>query len=318
MIDVIIPAYNAHDTLPRALCSIGMMVNRDEIKVTIVDDCSNEGYEEIAKQFQTVMDIHIIRLDKNSGPGTARRVGYEQSKGDYVTWMDADDTWISSLSLLRLKNIMEQGGHDVVYGQFLEQTQNGESILHEIQMVWMFGKLYRRSFLDRFEILMNDTRANEDTGFNSLVRGCTDRIWYIPEPVYIWHYKSDSITRIFDGKYSFEGGYKGYIDNMVWQIGELYKRGINKERIRREIVGVMCTLYFFHTENSVKYPLCTSQSLEWCRGFYQSTYALIGQYVTSEYFKKVFLETQKNQANIALGVIQDISIYDFMEAMKNG
>ena len=38
MIDVIIPAYNSHDTIIRTLASIVMQLNRDELKVTIVND----------------------------------------------------------------------------------------------------------------------------------------------------------------------------------------------------------------------------------------------------------------------------------------
>ena len=38
MIDVIIPAYNSQDTIIRTLSSIAMQLNRDELKVTIVND----------------------------------------------------------------------------------------------------------------------------------------------------------------------------------------------------------------------------------------------------------------------------------------
>lgn len=38
MIDVIIPAYNSHSTIIRTLSSIAMQLNRDELKVTIVND----------------------------------------------------------------------------------------------------------------------------------------------------------------------------------------------------------------------------------------------------------------------------------------
>ena len=42
---------------------------------------------------------------------------------------------------------------------------------HEQDMVWMFGKMYRRSFIDKYKIRFHETsRANEDNGFNTICR----------------------------------------------------------------------------------------------------------------------------------------------------
>ena len=56
MIDVIIPAYNSHSTITRTLSSIAMQLNKDEIKVTIVNDGGND-YKEIVKIFEPLLDI---------------------------------------------------------------------------------------------------------------------------------------------------------------------------------------------------------------------------------------------------------------------
>lgn len=50
----------------------------------------------------------------------------------------------------------------------------------------MFGKLYKRAFLEHYNIRMNMSHSNEDTGFNCVVKGCSNKIWYIPKPVYTW------------------------------------------------------------------------------------------------------------------------------------
>ena len=48
-VSVIIPAFNAFDTLPQTLMSIAMQENIHEIETLIIDDCSTEGtYDEIA------------------------------------------------------------------------------------------------------------------------------------------------------------------------------------------------------------------------------------------------------------------------------
>ena len=195
LISIILPAYNAQNTIKRTLSSIAMQENIDEIK--------------IAKQFSHMMKIRVIHMDKNGGPGTARQVGFDHSNGEYIMWMDADDTLVSADTIKTLKIVMDQKNMDCVYGKFLEENEDGSIYPHEVHMVWMFGKLYRRSFLERYNIRFTTLLSNEDTSFNRIVCGCTDKIWYIPKDVYIWHFKANSITRIKNGMYGQDSGYKG-------------------------------------------------------------------------------------------------------------
>ena len=44
MIDIIIPAFNAHDTIEQAIASVIAQTAIDQIKITIVDDCSSVCY----------------------------------------------------------------------------------------------------------------------------------------------------------------------------------------------------------------------------------------------------------------------------------
>ena len=59
MIDVIIPAYNSQDTIIRTLSSIAMQLNRDELKVTIVNDGGND-YKDIVEKLYKHEDIFFI------------------------------------------------------------------------------------------------------------------------------------------------------------------------------------------------------------------------------------------------------------------
>ena len=208
VVSIILPAYNAHNTIKKTLSSIAMQQNIDEIETIIVDDCSDVGYDHIAQLFSHMMRIRIVRMMKNGGPGAARQVGFDHSQGDYIMWMDADDTLVAADAITTLKNVMIQKDMDCVYGKFLEQNEDGSIYPHEVVMVWMFAKLYRRSFLEKYNIRFNTSLSNEDTGFNCVVKGCTDRVWYIPKDIYIWQFKANSITRIKGGMYGHDSGYK--------------------------------------------------------------------------------------------------------------
>ena len=77
-------------------------------------------------------------------------------------------------------------------------------------LVWLFGHMYRRSFLDQHNIRFTNTRANEDVGFNTM---CHLIAMYeagenggkaMSHPTYQWHFNQASITR--RGKSEYEYG----------------------------------------------------------------------------------------------------------------
>lgn len=80
MVDIIIPAYNAHKTISKALLSICMQTIKDKINVYIIDDCSDHDYKKIINKFKDRINITQYKLDKNSGPGVARQYGLDHSK----------------------------------------------------------------------------------------------------------------------------------------------------------------------------------------------------------------------------------------------
>lgn len=180
----------------------------------------------------------------------------------------------------------------------------------------MFGKLYRRSFLEKYNIRFNTSLSNEDTGFNNLVKGCTDKVWYIPKDVYIWHFKANSITRIKQGMYGQDSGYKGWSDNMAWMILEMQKRFINRNYILGEIIGNMVTHYVFHEENHRNYPMNTDISLNWCRGFYHNVYEPNEKYITEERFNTIAAQVLAGQNMSAKGIVPSMTLKEFMEEMK--
>ena len=118
-VSIILPAYNAHNTIKRTLASIAMQENIDDIEVIIADDCSAIPYDHIAKQFSHMMQIRVVRMTKNGGPGAARQVGLDHSRGQYIMYMDADDTLVAADTIKVLKAVMDERNMDCVYGKFL-------------------------------------------------------------------------------------------------------------------------------------------------------------------------------------------------------
>ena len=162
-IDVIIPAYNVPDKiLFRCLSSIACQDIAEDLEVTIVDDASTQqNYAEVAKSFAPILKINLLRYETNGGPGVARQYGIDHTTNGYMTFIDADDTFNGSFALKALRNgiEMQNGLFQMSVGVFDEVHEhdipdgNGPILMEHAQdMVWMFGKLYRRSFIDKYRI----------------------------------------------------------------------------------------------------------------------------------------------------------------------
>ncbi len=239
MIDLIIPAYNAHDFISDLLYSVASQTISDKINVIIVDDCSKKDYKDIVKKFDSLINIKLLKTKKNSGPGVARQLGLENSNGKYIVFADADDIFYNCLSFETLYNSIESGKHDVVSANFFEEI-NGEYYEKGENAIWLHGKIYRRQFILDNKIFFNDTRANEDTGFNKLALLFT-YFHYIKDPVYIWRCNKESLTRATN--YSFYG-LEGFCYNICWAIKEGEKRNAKKKNMSLILYESIVDLYY--------------------------------------------------------------------------
>ena len=87
---VIIPAFNAADTIERALQSC-MSQSFSPIEIIVVDDASEDETYRIVANFAPV--VRLIRLPENKGVAYARNAGWNEATGDYIAFLDSDDEW---------------------------------------------------------------------------------------------------------------------------------------------------------------------------------------------------------------------------------
>ena len=103
-IDVIVPAHRAHGTIERTLESLAVQSIAGDLDVIIVDDeCPEGDYRDAVAPFLSRLNIKLMRLPENLGPGGARQAGIDASDNRLFTCIDADDSFTepSSLELLR-------------------------------------------------------------------------------------------------------------------------------------------------------------------------------------------------------------------------
>ena len=239
VIDIIIPCYNAKDTLFETLCSISIQVNCPSFKVYLINDKSDYDYKEEVTFFSKFFPIEEITLEENVGPGGARREGINRTEGDFITFIDSDDIFYTCEALAFLFNAIEN--KDLVISDFIYE-RDGVVTVKEKNLIWLHGKMFRRSFLMEHNINFNDTRANEDNGFNRLVLLMNPSIGYIDTPTYVYRENENSITRKNNRDYKISG-LEGFVYNMKWAIDEALKRGADKTQIPILANSILVALY---------------------------------------------------------------------------
>lgn len=92
MISVIVPIYNAEEYLNKCLASIVNQTYR-ELEIILVNDGSTDESLAICEKYKQVDDRVVIINKHNEGLVRARKDGIRMAKGEYITFVDADD-WI--------------------------------------------------------------------------------------------------------------------------------------------------------------------------------------------------------------------------------
>ncbi len=90
-VSVIIPTFNAESYLAETLRSVEAQTF-DDWEVVIGDDGSSDRSVEIAEGFAP--RVKVVRSPDNEGPAAARNLAIEQSSGELLAFLDADDYWL--------------------------------------------------------------------------------------------------------------------------------------------------------------------------------------------------------------------------------
>ena len=112
LISVIMAVYNGEKYINEALCSI---VNQSyqNIEVIVIDDGSTDKTADIIKSFSFPIIYHY---QPNKGLANAQNTGIQMAKGDYFSFLDADDSWILDKTLLQLNTLNNNPDYDMVFG----------------------------------------------------------------------------------------------------------------------------------------------------------------------------------------------------------
>lgn len=181
-ISVIIPIYNSSATLERTLNSV-INQNYKNLEIILVNDGSTDNSLEICKAY-AVMDKRIIIVNqKNEGVGEARNHGIDVATGDFISFVDSDDTMDENLyneliatQIVTNADIVESGAK-VILGKdneiypyekkdkiiLFNNHDYMENYLNFSLNVSVWGKIYKRELIG--DIRFPNLNINEDFVF---------------------------------------------------------------------------------------------------------------------------------------------------------
>ena len=256
MIDLIIPVYNNYQGLLRTLSSI----NLDIFSVTVVDDCSKEA-------IVTDLPINYIRLKENVGPGWARQIGINNTKNDYISFIDAGDTFISKEIQQTMQDlIVEHPEVDIFWWPFLKEDDLASELDNH-----MHGRIYKRAFLDEYKIgfCKEGSYANEDIGFNRLCRIIieqTGRKTFAPKtPAINYIVDETSITSKNNHEFTYNIQNRGLALNSINVIETLKANSLDPSK---EIHYIAMALYYWFLVTTADRPEFMQQAWSGAKIFY--------------------------------------------------
>ncbi|MGF1520806.1 MAG: glycosyltransferase family 2 protein [Leptolyngbyaceae cyanobacterium] len=207
-VSVVIPAYNAMDYLPQTLANV-LQQTLEDIEVIVVNDGSSDGIETWFSHH--VKDARVkLYSQMNKGLSGARNAGIQQSQGDYIAFLDADDLWASDKLRKQVHVFNEHPSAGLVYTwvAYIDRqgTPTGRIRKNEAEgMVW--PTLIQHNIVECGSVALVRRACFEKVGlFDESLRSLEDLdMWlrlakYYPfrgifEPLVYYRQHTDSLSR---------------------------------------------------------------------------------------------------------------------------
>lgn len=214
MVSIIVPVYNAERYLEKCVESVLKQTMKD-YQLILVDDGSTDKSAALCDAFAAQDSRVTVIHQKNAGVSVARNVGMNAATGEWICFLDADDTILPQL-LERTTAVGRDSGAQLVLFDpyvyegdritvdsmpfFTESTLISRKDITPEMLRFMAGTvwrvLYSRQLLQdnglRFEVTLP---LSEDRLFNIEAMGCCESLYYLREPLYNYMILSNSSVR---------------------------------------------------------------------------------------------------------------------------
>ena len=213
-LSIIIPAYNAGKYLERCVSSCEeQSVPQDEFEIIVVNDGSKDNTLEVVESLVDKYSNLRIFSKENGGSSSARNMGLDHAKGDYISFVDSDDYLLPG-KLAAVLSVAENNKLDLCIFNVKVMSHDGSSVdtdnplkkgkiynceeasIQGYQVGSAWGKLYLRKMLESNNIrFRTDIIFGEDSYFSFQVLLKSGRIMNTDVCAYVYTANPLSVTK---------------------------------------------------------------------------------------------------------------------------
>lgn len=267
LVSVIIPVYNNKPYIAMCLNSV-IDQSHTNLEVIVVDDGSTDGVDAIIREYaKNDKRITAIFTD-NHGPSHARMCGVKAAKGDYIQYLDSDDTLLPHAISSLLERALATNA-DIVAAPFLFccngkveresdelgfDEMDGQEYLGAILANKAYGSLWanfqKRSLYQRFSLESPPIHYGEDIIWMTQFLVNNPKVVTIKTPIIHYNRVATSITQDFTKeKYSHFRAYQLWIEAFLKDRSLLnpYDESLAKMRVSTTLTGIARSYFDYLT-----------------------------------------------------------------------
>lgn len=196
-ISILIPVYKPNLVYFRHCIESIKMQSYDNYEIIVCDD----GSGDLKKR----EDIMWLANDENKGIAYTRNRLLDAATGNYILWVDSDDSLMSLSALSKLVNHAELTGADIINFQYVFETHEGlyKTSKRDIELkypqTWLTGatlwnKLYKREIWEGIRF-PEGLICHEDAFVVPYLEEKAKKISFIDEAFYFYRYNRESVMR---------------------------------------------------------------------------------------------------------------------------
>lgn len=209
----VIPLYNCRDFIAPCLDGLLQVLPIHDFELILVDDGSTDGSREICEKYSKQYPYVLYSRQQNDGPATARNKGLEAAHGDYVWFVDADDSIVPQIVETLQVVVAEHPDVDLVsFGYKSEYPDRDETtVMTPNKMIcngleflqkkeggaFLWNNIYRRSSIGEHRFI-NGVRHIEDFCFNHQTVIDFKKVVVLPDIGY--RYNRKNVSSISHGR----------------------------------------------------------------------------------------------------------------------
>lgn len=189
---IVICAFNVEEYIEKAIDSIENQTYKN-FEIILVNDKSTDN---LLKRIKKYNNIIIINNRRNIGLGSSRNIGFSKAKGEYILYLDADDTLYENTTLEKINEVIERESPDIAYfgvnyigGSNKTYIPNAENSTKEARILCdmhfaVSSKCWKRQFLEENDITFIPGIYYEDMVYSIKAAILAEKIAYGEFPIY--------------------------------------------------------------------------------------------------------------------------------------